>query len=79
MNQNKMFNNGQVMDAFASADDWFSAYHSFEDNKAWLNTQVKNHASIASSFSAGKSYEGRDLTGIKIGSGSKNVVLTGKV
>ncbi|KAF9961957.1 hypothetical protein BGZ72_000579 [Mortierella alpina] len=60
-----------------SADDWFAGYHSYEDHTTWLNAQIKNHSDIATGFSAGKTYEGREQAGIKIGKGSNNVVLHG--
>jgi len=75
---NKASSNGVTMDAFASAADWFQGYHNFKDSQDWLNAQILNHASIASGFSAGKSVESRNLAGIKIGSGSKKIVIIGK-
>ncbi|KAF8983267.1 hypothetical protein BGZ46_010565 [Entomortierella lignicola] len=63
--------------AFASTSDWFAGYHSYADHQTWLKTQISTNSSIASSFSAGKTYQGRDQAGIKIGSGSNNVVLHG--
>ncbi|CAO3567140.1 unnamed protein product [Mortierella alpina] len=59
------------------ADDWFATYHSYEDHTIWLDAQIKNHSDIATAFSAGKSYEGREQAGIKIGKGPNNVVLHG--
>ncbi|KAG0210456.1 hypothetical protein BGX28_009266 [Mortierella sp. GBA30] len=59
------------------ADDWFAGYHSYEDHQTWLSNQIQNHSQIATSFSAGKTFQGREQAGIKIGSGSNNVVLHG--
>ncbi|KAF9967706.1 hypothetical protein BGZ70_008538 [Mortierella alpina] len=59
------------------ADDWFATYHSYEDHTIWLDAQIKNRSDIATGFSAGKSYEGREQAGIKIGKGPNNVVLHG--
>ncbi|KAG9321357.1 hypothetical protein KVV02_007155 [Mortierella alpina] len=59
------------------ADDWFAGYHSYDDHTTWLNAQIKNHSDIATGFSAGKTYEGREQAGIKIGKGPNNVVLHG--
>ncbi|KAI7821038.1 hypothetical protein BC939DRAFT_398878 [Gamsiella multidivaricata] len=66
-----------IKNVFASASDWFAGYHTYADHQTWLSTQISNHASITSSFSAGKTFQGRDQAGIKIGSGSNNVVLHG--
>lgn len=74
---NKVSSMGETVDAFASAGDWFAGYHSYQDHQTWLSTQIKNHASIASAFSAGKTFQGREQAGIKIGSGANNVVLHG--
>ncbi|KAF9169014.1 hypothetical protein BGX21_007465 [Mortierella sp. AD011] len=63
--------------AFASTADWFAGYHSYADHQTWLNTQIKTYSSIASSFSAGQTYQGRSQAGIKIGSGPNNVVFHG--
>ncbi|KAF9351757.1 hypothetical protein BGX26_010268 [Mortierella sp. AD094] len=63
--------------AFVSAADWFAGYHSYADHQTWLSTQIKTYSSIASSFSAGKTYQGRSQAGIKIGSGPNNVVFHG--
>ncbi|KAF9289192.1 hypothetical protein BGZ68_009890 [Mortierella alpina] len=60
-----------------NADDWFAGYHSYDDHTAWLNAQIKNHSDIATGFSAGKTFEGREQAGIKIGKGPNNVVLHG--
>ncbi|KAF9573962.1 hypothetical protein EC968_007648 [Mortierella alpina] len=59
------------------ADDWFASYHSYEDHIIWLDAHIKNHSDIATGFSVGKSYEGREQAGIKIGKGPNNIVLTG--
>ncbi|KAF9570975.1 Carboxypeptidase A4, partial [Mortierella alpina] len=58
-----------------AADDWFAGYHSYDDHTTWLNAQIKNHSDIATGFSAGKTFEGREQAGIKIGKGPNNVVL----
>ncbi|KAK3818206.1 MAG: hypothetical protein JOS17DRAFT_688919 [Linnemannia elongata] len=42
-----------------------------------MKAQIRNHSTIARSFSAGKSFEGRYQAGIKIGSGPNHVVLNG--
>ena len=61
---------------FATAD-WFAGYHSYADHMTWLSTQLKSYPNIATSFSAGTTYQGRSQAGIKIGSGPNNVVLHG--
>ncbi|KAI8349359.1 hypothetical protein B0O80DRAFT_389971 [Mortierella sp. GBAus27b] len=73
---NKVSKTGANVNAFA-ADTWFQGYHSYQDHMTWLATQIKSHSSVASSFSAGKTFQGRDQAGIKIGSGPNNVVLHG--
>ncbi|KAF9425424.1 hypothetical protein BGZ76_003246 [Entomortierella beljakovae] len=64
-------------DAFKSDDDWFAGYHSYADHQTWLKTQINTYKSIASSFSAGKTFQGREQAGIKIGSGPNNIVFHG--
>ncbi|KAF9085047.1 hypothetical protein BGX23_009995 [Mortierella sp. AD031] len=62
-------------DVSASAEDWFAGYHLYRDDREWLKTQTKEYGAIARSFSAGKSFEGRDQAGIKVGTGVNHVVL----
>ncbi|KAF9154754.1 hypothetical protein BG015_012079 [Linnemannia schmuckeri] len=64
---------GQV---FITAD-WFAGYHTYADHQTWLSTQISTYPTIASSFSAGKSFQGRPQAGIKIGSGPNHVVFHG--
>lgn len=58
-------------------EDWFAGYHLYRDHLEWMKAQIRNHSTIARSFSAGKSFEGRYQAGIKIGSGPNHVVLNG--
>ncbi|KAF9282467.1 hypothetical protein BGZ68_005957 [Mortierella alpina] len=60
-----------------SADAWFASYHSYEDHVKWLDAQIQNHPDVATGFSVGKSYQGREQAGIKIGKGPNNIVLNG--
>lgn len=73
---NKVSSQGETMNALA--DDWFAGYHRYEEHKPWLDELIQHGSSVASGFSAGKTVEGRDLDGIKIGSGPNNVVFIGK-
>src|SRR5689334_20619693 len=51
---------------------WFSSYHSIADHGQFLKDLAAAYPNNAEIFSAGKSVEGRDLTGIHIwGSGGK--------
>ncbi|KAG0210950.1 hypothetical protein BGX33_004611, partial [Mortierella sp. NVP41] len=52
-------------DVSASAEDWFAGYHLYRDDREWLKTQTKEYGAIARSFSAGKSFEGRDQAGLQ--------------
>ncbi|KAF9963000.1 hypothetical protein BGZ65_006716 [Modicella reniformis] len=78
---NKVSMNGVAFpgndDVFTNSQDWFSGYHSYEDHQTWLQTQIKKYATIASAFSAGKSFQNREQAGIKIGNGPNNVVFHG--
>ncbi|KAF9282466.1 hypothetical protein BGZ68_005956 [Mortierella alpina] len=74
---NKSYRGSRNNATVPSADDWFAGYHSYEDHGIWLNAQIQNHPDIATGFSVGKSYQGREQAGIKIGKGPNNVVLNG--
>ncbi|EKG09239.1 Peptidase M14 carboxypeptidase A [Macrophomina phaseolina MS6] len=51
---------------------WFSAYHSLADHMQWITDLAAAFPKNSEVFSAGKSNEGRDLTGIHIwGNGGK--------
>ncbi|CAI6340827.1 unnamed protein product [Periconia digitata] len=63
---------------------WFNAYHSIADHTQWIKDLAAAYPSNAEVISAGKSLEGRDITGIHIwgagGKGSqKGVVWHGTV
>ncbi|KAF9954060.1 hypothetical protein BGZ72_004950 [Mortierella alpina] len=55
----------------------FAGYHSYEDHTVRLKAQIKNHSDIATGFSVGKSYQGGEQAGMKIGKGPNNIVLNG--
>jgi len=61
-----------------SAEEWFKGYHTYEENQNWLNSLVQSHPMISSLLTLGKSHQGRDITGIKIGNGPNNVVIIGE-
>ncbi|KAF9181876.1 hypothetical protein BGZ51_005130 [Haplosporangium sp. Z 767] len=63
--------------AYAAADVWFQSYHSYADHTSWLRTQIANNPTKASAFSAGKTFQGRDMSGIKIGNGPNHIVFHG--
>ncbi|KAF9934282.1 hypothetical protein FBU30_002700 [Linnemannia zychae] len=63
--------------AFINVDTWFTGYHTYADHNTWLSTQISTYPTIAKSFSAGNSYQGRPQAGIKIGSGPNHVVFHG--
>ncbi|KAF9320371.1 hypothetical protein BG003_006358 [Podila horticola] len=61
----------------AAADVWFNGYHSFADHQAWLKALIANNPTKVSAISAGKSFQGRDQNGFKIGTGPNHVVFHG--
>ncbi|WP_036322209.1 M14 family zinc carboxypeptidase [Microbispora sp. ATCC PTA-5024] len=58
----KELEEAQILD-FPSAD---SGYHNYAELTAEVNAIVAAHPAIASTFTYGRSYEGRDLIGVKI-------------
>ncbi|KAG9062319.1 hypothetical protein KI688_005233 [Linnemannia hyalina] len=60
-----------------AGEDWFVGYHLYRDHLEWMEAQIRNHSTVARSFSAGKSFEGRYQAGVKIGTGPNHVVLHG--
>ncbi|KAF9918262.1 hypothetical protein BX616_009725 [Lobosporangium transversale] len=64
-------------DVYAAADLWFQGYHSFAEHQNWLATQIANNPGKATGFSAGKSFQGREQNGIKIGKGPNHIVFHG--
>lgn len=68
----------------APGDAWFTAYHNYADHLTFLNDLQSSFPSHSEVFTLGKTFNGRDLTGIHIwGSGVKGskpaVVLHGTV
>ncbi|KAH8673720.1 hypothetical protein BX600DRAFT_433335 [Xylariales sp. PMI_506] len=62
----------EVAGALPSAT-WFDAYHTYADHLTWLSDIQAAFPDNSEIFSAGKSYEGRNITGIHLwGSGGKN-------
>jgi len=53
--------------AFSTRGSVVGRYARFNEISAWLDQMIASHRDIAEPFSAGKSYEGRSLKGIKIG------------
>ncbi|KAK6223132.1 zinc carboxypeptidase [Colletotrichum tabaci] len=71
-------------DYTAPGDAWFTAYHNYADHLTFLNDLQNSFPSHSEVFTLGKTFNGRDLTGIHIwGSGVKGskpaVVLHGTV
>ncbi|KAI8357743.1 hypothetical protein B0O80DRAFT_369300, partial [Mortierella sp. GBAus27b] len=60
-----------------ASDVWFQGYHSFADHQNWLATQISSNPGKASSITAGKSFQGREQNGIKIGTGPNHIVFHG--
>ncbi len=58
---------------------WFNRYHSYTSHVDYLHRLVADHPSMATVFSAGKSFEQRDILGIhlfgKSGPGNKPAVV----
>jgi len=50
----------------------FDEYHRFDEIVDWLRVQESLHSSFVSTFSIGKSTEGRDLVIMKIAKPSEN-------
>ena len=52
-----------------NVDDFaYDKYHTIEDIHAWIDKMVQTYPTLASTFTVGKSYEKRDLKGLKISS-----------
>jgi hypothetical protein len=49
-----------------SIDDFFLKFHTYSEIQAWLENMVKSYPDISQKISIGKSFEDRDLFGIKI-------------
>ncbi|KAF1951315.1 hypothetical protein CC80DRAFT_209461 [Byssothecium circinans] len=67
----------EIFEVYASAAaapnaTWFNSYHAIADHTQWIKDLAAAYPSNAEAISAGKSLEGRDITGIHIwGSGGK--------
>lgn len=46
----------------------YDKYHTIEEIHAWIDQLVQTYPNLATSFTAGQSYEKRDLKGLKISS-----------
>jgi len=65
-----------VAPAYDGYDNFdYQKYHTFDDYQAWQADFIKENSDIAETVSYGKSLEGRDLNLVKIGKGSKTIVL----
>ena len=69
---NKLESSGVNADDFA-----YNKYHPLEEIHAWIDQMVQTYPDLATSFSVGKSYENRDLKGLKISSNKAAVKLDG--
>jgi len=56
-----------VAAAFSTRGSVVGRYARFNEISAWIDQMIASHSDIAAPFSAGKSYEGRPLKGLKIG------------
>jgi hypothetical protein len=55
--------------SIVNADDFaYNKYHPLDEIQAWIDLMVQTYPNLASSFSVGKSYENRDMKGLKISS-----------
>ena len=62
----------------AQAGDFaYDKYHPLEEIHAWIDQMVQDYPSLASSFVVGKSYEKRDMKGLKISSSKVATKLDG--
>lgn len=59
----------------------WDAYYTFEEIYAWLDDLVAAYPDIVTMINIGKSYEGRNIKGIKIshGPGKRNIFLEGGI
>jgi len=65
-----------VQPAYTSLEDYdYGKYGTFEDYQAWQRDFVEANSDMITLSSYGTSFEGRDLNVMKIGSGSKTIVL----
>ncbi|KAF9937764.1 hypothetical protein BGZ75_006190 [Mortierella antarctica] len=77
-NKNGGWSGIQGGDVSASFDDtWYQGYHTYADHQAWLKEKITQNSGKASGFSAGKTFQGREQAGIKIGSGPNHIVFHG--
>ncbi|XP_022096234.1 carboxypeptidase B-like [Acanthaster planci] len=53
----------------ALADFQYDIYHTYDQIQQWVSDMATEHNSIVSKFNLAKSYEGRDINGIKISTG----------
>ncbi|XP_006812373.1 carboxypeptidase B-like [Saccoglossus kowalevskii] len=53
-------------------DNFYNVYHTFDEINTWMDTIVTTYPSLASQFTVTTSYEGRKITGLKIGSAGSN-------
>lgn len=60
-------------------DYTWEEYHELEDTYNWLHSLAEKYPNVVSVFKAGKTYEGRDILGVKIsyGPGKKGIFLEG--
>ncbi|XP_061388451.1 zinc carboxypeptidase A 1-like [Musca vetustissima] len=62
------------------SDDYsWTEYHELEDTYNWLHSLEQKYPGVVSIFKAGRTYEGRDILGVKItyGPGKKGIFLEG--
>ena len=50
----------------STKSDFFEKYHTLEELVAWMKDLEKQHSELVTPVNIGKSYEGRDITGIRI-------------
>ncbi|XP_023300199.2 zinc carboxypeptidase A 1-like [Lucilia cuprina] len=62
-----------------TGDYTWEEYHELEDTYNWLHSLEAKYPNVVSLFVAGKTYEGRDILGVKIsyGPGKKGIFLEG--
>ena len=52
-----------------NVDDFaYDKYHTIDDIHAWIDQMVQTYPTLASTFTVGKSYEQRNIKGLKISS-----------
>ncbi|CAF2831627.1 unnamed protein product [Rotaria sp. Silwood2] len=68
----------KLQPSLVNVDDFaYDKYHPIEEIHAWIDKMVQTYPTLATSFTVGKSYEKREMKGLKISSNKTAVKLDG--